>query len=118
MWHSFTIRRVLCRALKAFVAGRKEERVSAELRVGFADGEGITRNVSASGIYFVTASRFDQGQPLELHIEFPDFPGGGLEVTCFARVVRVAQEGTAHGVGAAISSFEFRRLPAAVRQDN
>src|SRR3954464_15576065 len=100
------MRDVPCRALKLFVVGRKEERVSADLRVAFAGGEGTARNVSASGIYFVTASPFDQGQPLELRIEFPDFPGGGLEVTCFARVVRVAHEGGVRGVGAAISSFE------------
>ena len=107
-----------CPAVKPFVAGRKEERVSAELRVAFAGGEGVARNVSASGICFITASEFEEGQPVELHIEFPDFPGGGLEVTCYARVVRVVQEGTSRAVGAAIANFEFRRIAATGRKDD
>jgi len=100
------------------VAGRREERVFADLRVAFAGGEGVARNVSASGIYFVTASAFEKDQPVELYLEFPDFPGGALEVTCYGRVVRVAQEGTAKGVGAAIARFVFRRLPATGRKDD
>ena len=101
-----------CPAAKPFVAGRKEERVFADVRVAFAGGEGVARNVSASGICFITASAFEEGQPVELHIEFPDLPGGGLEVTCYARVVRVAQEGTSRAVGAEIAHFEFRRIAA------
>jgi hypothetical protein len=100
------------------MAGRKEERVFTDLRVAFAHGEGVARNVSASGIYFVTASAFQEGQAVELHIEFPEFPGGGLEVTCYGRVVRIAQEGRARGVGATISSFEFRRIATSGRQDD
>ena len=95
------------------MAGLREERVFADLRVAFAGGEGVARNVSATGIYFVTASAFQEGQPVELHIEFADFPGGGLEVTCYGRVARVAPEGRAWGVGTAIANFEFRRIPPA-----
>lgn len=105
-----------CLALKALVAGRKEERVFTDVRVAFAGGEGVARNVSASGIYFVTASSFEEGQPVELHIEFPDFPGGRLEVTCYGRVVRVAPQGTTRGVGVALASFEFRRVPTLGQQ--
>jgi PilZ domain len=100
------------------VAGRKEERVFTDLRVAFAGGEGVARNVSATGIYFLTASAFEEGQPIELRIEFPDFPGGGLEVTCYGRVVRVADEGTSRGVGAAIANFEFRRITATGQKDD
>ena len=107
-----------CRALKAFVAGRKEERVVADLRVAFAGGEGVARNVSASGIYLVTASAFEEGQRVELHIDFPDVPGGRLEVTCYGRVARVANEGATRGVGVAIASFEFRRVSAPGRRLN
>ena len=85
--------------------------------MAFAGGEGVARNVSASGIYFVTTSVFEEDQAVELRLEFPDFPGGALEVTCHGRVVRVAQEGTAKGVGAAIARFEFRRAPATGRKD-
>lgn len=93
------------------MAGRKEERVPADLRVTFASGEGVARNVSANGIYFVTHCVLAEGEQVELKIEFPDLPGGGLEVTCRGRVVRVQDEGSARGVAAAFASLEFRRTP-------
>jgi hypothetical protein len=93
------------------LAGREEERVLANARVRFTDGQGVARNVSASGIYFVTDSVFHIGQAVELELEFPEMPGGGLYVTCLGRVVRVQSEGTTWGVGAAISNFAFRRTP-------
>jgi hypothetical protein len=92
------------------VAGREEVRVATALRVRFATGEGVTRNVSASGIYFVTDTVFAVGQSIKLHIEFDDLPGGPLAVTCDGRVVRVERDGTARGVAAVISRFEFRRV--------
>lgn len=99
-----------CRTAKALVAGREAERVAADFQVTFAAGEGVARNVSASGIYFETDSVLVVGQPIELRIQFPDFPGGGLQVTCNAYVVRVETQSTARGVAAAIASFEFRRM--------
>jgi len=93
------------------VAGREEARVTTAWRVTFAAGQGVTRNVSASGIYFVTDSAFAVGQPIKLHIEFDDLPGGPLAVICDARVVRVEKDGTARGVAATIAKFEFRRIP-------
>ena len=102
--------------MKPLVAGRKEERVFADVRVAFAGGEGVARNVSASGICFITASAFEEGQSVELHIEYPDFPAGALEVTCYGRVVRVVQEATGRTVGVAIAHFEFRRRPATGRK--
>jgi len=92
------------------VAGREEVRVTTALRVTFAAGQGVTRNVSASGIYFVTDTAFSVGQPVRLYIEFEDLPGGPLAVTCDARVVRVEKDGTARGVAATIAKFEFRRI--------
>jgi hypothetical protein len=91
------------------LAGREEERVLANAGVRFAGGEGVARNVSASGIYFVTHSVFHIGQAVELELEFPDLPGGALRVTCSGRVVRVQSEGTTWGVAAAIANFAFRR---------
>lgn len=95
---------------KADVAGRKEERVPTELALRLEGGEGTVRNVSASGIYFLTDVPLSVGQPVELILEFTDFPSGLLEVTCIARVVRIEHQGATKGVAAAISSFEFRRI--------
>jgi len=92
------------------VPGRKEERVVAHLPVKLDGGEGVVRNVSANGIYFVTDVALRTGQPVKFTLEFLDFPSGPLAVNCVARVVRIEEQGTRRGVGASISSFEFRHL--------
>lgn len=96
------------------VPGRKEERFETELALRLAGGgEGVARNVSPSGIFFVTDAVLEAGQPVEFTLEFQDFPSGPVEVNCSARVVRVVEQGASWGIGAAIDSFEFRTLPKA-----
>lgn len=73
-------------------------------------GEGRVRNVSASGIYFLTDVPLEKGQPVKLKLEFAAFPRGPLEVTCIARVVRIEDQGGTTGVAAHISRFEVRRI--------
>jgi hypothetical protein len=98
---------------KAHVAesGRRDERFGTELTVQLEGGEGLVRNVSASGIYFVTDVTLKEGQPVKLRLDFQDFPSGPISVNCSARIVRVEEQGARKGVAAAISSFEFRRIP-------
>ena len=94
--------------------GRKEQRFDTELTVKLeGGGEGVARNVSASGIFFVTDVALEAGQPVKLTLEFQDFPGGPMEVDCSARVVRVEEQGAGRGIGASIDSFEFHTLPKA-----
>jgi hypothetical protein len=92
------------------VPGRKEERFAAELLIRFEGGEGVARNVSANGIYFVTEAALQVGQPVKFTLEFADFPSGPIAVNCVARVVRLEEQGARRGVGASISSFEFHRI--------
>ena len=96
--------------------GRKEERFGTELVVKLEGGEGIARNVSATGIYFVTDVALVEGQPVEFRLEFDNFPSGPVEVNCSARVVRIEQQGDKKGVAASISSFEFQRIPGPERR--
>lgn len=92
--------------------GRKEERFETELTVKLeGGGEGIARNVSANGIYFVTDVALEPGQPVRFSLDYEDFPSGPLEVNCNARVVRVEEQGANWGVGASIDSFEFHAFP-------
>jgi hypothetical protein len=93
------------------VAGRKDERFGTELSVRLEGGEGIVRNVSASGIYFVTDVALEEGQPVKFTLDFQNFPTGPISVNCIARIVRVEGQGARRGVAASISSFEFRRIP-------
>ena len=93
------------------MAGRKEERFGTDLKVNLEGGEGVARNVSASGIYFVTDVALQEGQPVRFTLDFQHFPSGPISVNCIARIVRVEEQGTSKGVAAAISSLEFRRVP-------
>ena len=92
--------------------GRKEERFQIELPIKLEGGDGVARNVSASGIYFVTDVALQVGQPVKFTLEFQDFPSGPIAVNCVARVVRLEERGAGRGVGVSISSFEFHRIPA------
>ena len=93
---------------------RKEERFQTELVLRLDGGrEGVARNVSPSGIFFVTQAALKEGQPVSFSLEFQDFPSGPVEVNCSARVVRVVEQGASQGIGASIDSFEFRTLPKA-----
>jgi hypothetical protein len=94
--------------------GRKEERFDSELAI-MLDGGGIAvaRNVSASGVYFVTDVALEAAQLVRFSLEFLDFPSGPIVVKCSARIVRVEERGVGRGVAASISSFEFRRMPMA-----
>jgi hypothetical protein len=94
------------------VPGRIEERFETELTMKLEGGEGLARNVSASGIYFVTDVALRVGQPVKFTLQFEHFPSGPIAVNCVARVVRLEERGARRGVGASISSFEFHRIPA------
>jgi hypothetical protein len=98
---------------EAVVPGRQYERFAAELKLTLESGYGVLRNVSASGVYFVTDVALREGQPVTFRIEFLNFPSGPISVNCIARIVRVEEQGAKKGVAAAISSFEFRRIPDA-----
>lgn len=100
------------------MAGRKEERFKTELLIKLEGGDGVVRNVSASGIYFVTEVALQEGQPVKFTLEFQNFPSGPIAVNCVARVVRLEERGARRGVGASISSFEFHRIPAPGKSSN
>ena len=73
-------------------------------------GVGIARNVSATGIYFVTDVALERGKPVNFTLDFKNYPGGPLRLACTASVVRVEPRDGKIGVGASISTFEFIRV--------
>jgi len=91
--------------------GRRDERFDTTLPLRLGDGEGVVRNVSANGIYFVTDAALQEGAPMKFTLEFQNFSGGPIQVNCIARIVRVEERGEKKGVAASISSFEFLRVP-------
>ena len=81
-------------------------------------GSGETRNVSASGIYFVTDAVLEKGMPVSFTLRFKQASGGPFLLRGEARVVRLERLGDKVGVGAVISHYELERMspgPAAER---
>jgi hypothetical protein len=91
------------------LAGRLEERFDTTLAIRLEHGEGVVRNVSASGMYFITDIALEEGAPVTFKLHFAGHPGGTLMLQGRARVVRIEPRDGKHGVGAAVMSFEFVR---------
>jgi hypothetical protein len=81
---------------------RREERVAASLPVAMARAGGITRDVSATGIFFETDAQFAKGSTIDLAVELSS-PAGRMQLKCQGEIVRVEQHGTRVGVAVKIT---------------
>jgi hypothetical protein len=89
---------------------RREERVRAALRVDLGNNtSGVTRDVSASGIFFETDARFAAGRSIAFAIDI-DAPGGKMTLSCQGEIVRVEQRD--RRVGVAVRIVESMLRPA------
>ena len=74
---------------------------------------GTTRDISSTGLYFVSARKFDSGSVVEVVLTLPPklLPRGEAQVRCTGRVLRVDPlpgGGTpALGVAASIEGYDF-----------
>jgi hypothetical protein len=85
---------------------RRAPRFRLELLVEWDRGTGITRDVSAGGVFFVTEQLFSPGDPLECalvlaHLD-PDHP---IRLHCRGQVVRVEPVDGKTGVAVAITAY-------------
>jgi hypothetical protein len=86
---------------------RTDARVKSRLTVQLQQGHGVVRDLSATGIYFVTDVPLKAGQPLKFKLEFKDAGAGGMSATCTARILRVEKQGKLKGVAASINEITF-----------
>ena len=86
---------------------RREVRVAASLPVALAKARGITRDVSATGIFFETEARFAQGNTIDLTVELTS-PAGKMQFKCQGEIVRVEQHGARVGVAVKITDSILR----------
>jgi hypothetical protein len=91
------------------MATRRDERFDADLTIKLDRGDGLMRNVSASGVYFMTDVDLKPGQSLKFTLEFSGLQIGVVSARCEARVVRVDPQGALKGIGAMFESIEFHR---------
>jgi hypothetical protein len=89
---------------------RKEERVNVALPVDLGDAKGITRDISASGIFFEIDASHALGSTMDLTVEL-DTPGGKMRLKCHGNIVRVVPNGDK--VGVAVKMTEMAMEPLA-----
>ena len=95
---------------KSVADARRDQRFAIDLPIKIELGDGVARNVSASGIYFVTEADLKPGESLKFTLEFSGVQIGMISARCEARVVRVEPQGVEKGVGAVFESIEFHRV--------
>jgi hypothetical protein len=80
---------------------RRDERLPTELAVDLGGTSGITRNVSASGMYFETSLPYAVGSEIDFSVDL-DTPRGKLALKCRGEIVRVTPQGGKVGVAVKI----------------
>jgi hypothetical protein len=81
---------------------RRDPRVKATVPI-IVDGRtaGMTKDVSASGVFFETDEDMADGSPIEFTVEL-ESPSGKLVLRCSGQIVRVDRSGGKLGVAAKI----------------
>jgi hypothetical protein len=78
---------------------RVEPREQVTLSLQLTGGSnGVTRDISASGLYFETDSEQQVGSLIEFEIEL-DTPGGPMKFKAQGQIVRIEQQGGRTGAG-------------------
>lgn len=69
--------------------------------VDLGTATGITRDVSASGIFFEMDASYAVGSTMDLTVEF-ETPGGKMMLKCHGNIVRIEPRGSRVGVAVKI----------------
>ena len=96
---------------------RKEERIFTALPVEFGTAIGLTRDVSASGVYFEIDANYGLGSEIEFAVEL-DTPGGKMMLKCQGEIVRIEPCGTRVGVAVRIIDSRLEPVSQADAVDN
>lgn len=83
--------------LAASCERRREKRVGAAIAVHLATATGVTRDVSESGMFFDTDTRFAVGEAIDMELEL-NAPHGKLLFRCCGEVLRVEPRDRKFGV--------------------
>jgi hypothetical protein len=86
---------------------RREERVRAAFRVDLGGASGLTRDISATGIFFETDAPLAAGGTVNLDIAI-ETPGGPIMMSYVGRVVRLERRESRLGVAVRILESAIR----------
>jgi len=92
-----------------FTERREALRLEVRLPVKLEDGDGWTRDVSASGVYFETDESFTPGAPIRFSLLLEHVYLSPFRLECKGEIVRVERHEGTLGVAAAITAY--RLLP-------
>jgi hypothetical protein len=90
-------------------ARRKEERIACELPIDAGNAKGITRDISASGLFFKTDAPYVPENRINLTMDF-NTPGGKLVLKCDAEVARIDEPRDGE-IGVAVKLNDFWMVP-------
>lgn len=85
---------------------RREERVASVVPVELGGTKGITRNVSASGIFFEIDAGYALGSSMAFEVEL-ETPGGKMLLKCQGDIVRIEPRNKRVGVAVQITESKL-----------
>jgi hypothetical protein len=89
---------------------RKAIRFVGQLPIELKQGTGLTRNLSTSGVYFVTDQSLSNLEPIEFFLVLEHTGlGPQVRVHCCGEVVRVEPGGERTGVAVAVHSYSIEK---------
>ncbi|MEO6593743.1 MAG: PilZ domain-containing protein [Planctomycetota bacterium] len=87
---------------------RTEERITLSLPINLEGGAaGVTRDISASGIYFETDLKQTVGSMIDFALDF-DNHGMGMTLNCHGQIVRVEEHEKHRGLAVRIIEAKLR----------
>ena len=81
---------------------RRHQRIHIALPVFLSDATGVTRDVSASGMFFWTAGACPPGEPIGFEVELRR-PGGKMRLKCRGDVIRTESDTARVGIAVKIT---------------
>ncbi len=85
---------------------RREERIRLDVPVMLEKGTGISRDISESGIYFLTDQPLPTGGAVKFSVKLSHIrPGKPVELDCQGQVLRIEPAGEKFGVAASINQL-------------
>lgn len=87
---------------------RSSQRIQVEVPVHIGKEKAMTRDVSWSGIYFLTKQSFTEGGELNFALDLSyALPGKPVKLDCQGEVIRIEQRGSKFGIAAKINNFQY-----------
>lgn len=87
---------------------RQTNRIPLEIPIQIGDEQGISKDISFSGIYFTTRKPFEPGENLQFvfELEFAA-PGKGMLLDCQGYIIRVEKIEEEYGIAATIEDVTY-----------